>query len=161
MSLFFVDGYLYCLKMALPDILYIRNELDDGGFIHGFHCVNKVFFLPRWYRLSIALSYLITAVLLGVDHPKLYLNELTMFKGKQLKIIRSFVPTATYIHISDLKLYNQILRIGKRHVLSDIIPTRSHYSTRQLRPRLPPMVKRNYEQELTIFPYRLLRTMNP
>lgn len=79
-------------------------------------------------------------------------------KAVRLGLISTFVPIMTHISISDSKIYQQIMN-DNSHILRDIIPLRTEYAANMLRPRYPPVARAKSEQELSIFPHRLLRTM--
>ena len=78
-------------------------------------------------------------------------------KAVRLGISNEYTPIKDIIQISDEKLYRQILDQPENHVLHEILPKRAT-GTPGLREKRPPVEATKFEQEIRLFPSRILRS---
>ena len=93
----------------------------------------------------------------GASHENLRKIDRVQSKAIRLGIINEYTPIKDIIRISDEKLYRQILDQGENHVLHEILPKRAT-GTSGLRDKRPPVAATKFEQEIRLFPSRILHS---
>ena len=146
------NDHVKCITKRATAKLYVVFRLrKNGSSFRESTLLYKALVLPT-------LTYC-CSVWGGTSDENLRKIDRVQSKAVRLGIIIEYTPTKDIIRIADEKLYKQILDQEENHVLHEILPKRAT-GTSGLREKRPPVEATRFEQEIRLFPSRILDALS-